>query len=44
MRNVKAEGGKQGGRVLFYSGALSALPETEQWLRENPVLVEGSWQ
>mgnify|MGYP001756765931 FL=1 len=44
LRNVKAEGGKQGGRVLFYSGALSALPETEQWLREKPVLVEGSWQ
>ena len=44
LRNVKAEGGKQGGRVLFYSGALSALPEAEQWLREKPVLVEGSWQ
>ena len=44
LHNVKAEGGKQGGRVLFYSGALSALPATEQWLREKPVLVEGSWQ
>lgn len=44
LRNVKAEGGKQGGRVLFYSGALSVLPATEQWLREKPVLVEGSWQ
>ncbi|HAT6539100.1 TPA: 6-carboxyhexanoate--CoA ligase, partial [Corynebacterium striatum] len=26
------------------SGALSVLPATEQWLREKPVLVEGSWQ